>query len=55
MKFLDSAKIYVRSGNGGGAVSVFAAKNPSNLAALTAAMAAKAVMSGPWPMKTLTP
>jgi hypothetical protein len=47
MKFLDLAKVYIRSGGGGGAACRSGARSSSNSAALTAATAAMAVRSGP--------
>ena len=44
MKFLDQAKVYIRSGDGGAGVSAFGARNMSNLADPMAAMAAAAEM-----------
>ena len=47
MKFLDQAKVYIRSGNGGGGVFPFAGKSTSLSAAPMAATAVKAATSGP--------
>ncbi len=46
MKFLDQAKIYIRSGNGGAGRFRSAARNFSNSAVLTAVTADAAAMSG---------
>ena len=45
MKFLDQAKIYIKSGNGGNGCISFREKNMSNLAVQMEAMVEKEVMS----------
>ena len=47
MKFLDQAKVYIRSGDGGAGCVSFRRENMSNLAGPMAAMAAAAAMSLP--------
>ena len=46
MKFLDQAKVYIRSGDGGAGASRSGARNSSSSAGRTAAMAAAAATSG---------
>lgn len=45
MKFLDQAKVFLRSGNGGPGALSFRRENSLNLAVRTAAMAAVAAPS----------
>jgi GTP-binding protein len=55
MKFIDEARIEVVAGDGGNGVASFRREKFRPFGGPTAATAARAARSGPWPTATSTP